>query len=504
MNGPDVRVAGPGQEGNAVSRLPVVVVGAGPVGLTLGCELLQRGVPVRVIERVDRPHPHAKAIIVWPRGLEALGRIGVADRVVALGHVIKAQNYHSGPRRLARTRFGKLTGTRYPFALSIPQEQTEGVLRQRFQELGGAIEFGVRLEGFEQHADWVRLTVATADGPREEACSWLVGCDGAHSTVRERLGVPFTGSSYPQQFLLADGACETALAQDEAHYFMAPSGILVVVGLPGGLYRVFVSMDPQLPAGDPVQSVQRAASERCPVPLRLVGPQRTGVFRVHRKAAERWRVGRVLLAGDAAHIHSPAGGQGMNTGIEDASSLAWRLAGVFAGTAGEDDLDRWEYERMHVAHGVVRDTDQQTRLWMLRGWRSRVRDLLLRGAQRTGLLDRLVVPRQAQLNLAYPGRRLRAGRLSTGARLPDLPLPRGGWLHDVLQPGGATLLVFGGAAAAAAGGPALRQVRLDSPRLRSALRVDAGTAALVRPDAVLAWVGRADDLGGWDAAARQL
>ena len=485
-----------------MSQPPVVVVGAGPVGLTLGCELLQRGVPVRVIERVDRPHPHAKAIIVWPRGLEALGRIGAAERVLAQGHVIRAQNYHSGPRLLARTQFGRLTGTRYPYALSIPQELTEGVLRQRFQELGGSIEFGVRLDGFQQDGDRVRLTLGTEQGVREESCSWLVGCDGAHSTVRERLGVPFTGSSYPQQFLLADGACETELAQDEAHYFMTPSGVLVVVGLPGGLYRVFVSVDPDLPVTDPVATVQRAASERCPVPLRLVGEQRTGVFRVHRKAAERWRVGRVLLAGDAAHIHSPAGGQGMNTGIEDASSLAWRLAGVVDGSAAESDLDQWESERLHVAHGVVRDTDQQTRLWMLKGWRSRLRDLLLHGAQRAGLLDRVVVPRQAQLNLAYPGRRLRTGRLTTGARLPDLPLSQGGWLHDVLRPAGATLLLFGDTPVA--GGSTLRQVRLDSGPLRSALRVDAGTAAVVRPDAVLAWVGRADDRSGLDAAARRL
>jgi 2-polyprenyl-6-methoxyphenol hydroxylase-like FAD-dependent oxidoreductase len=468
---------------------PVMIVGAGPVGLTLGCELQQRGVDVRLIERVDRPHPHAKAIILWPRGLEALARVGAAERVVAEGHVIEAQNYSSGPRRLARTRFDKLTGTRYPFALCLPQEQTEAALRQRFHDLGGKIEFGVRLEDFTQDGDGVQLTLSSQQGSWQERCSWLIGCDGAHSTVRDRLGVPFNGASYPQQFLLSDGPCETPLPHGEAHYFMTPKGVLVVVGLPGGLYRAFVSVAPDLPVEDAAAVVAEAAAERCPVPLRMVGEQRTGVFRVHRKNVERYRVGRVLLAGDAAHIHSPAGGQGLNTGIEDASSLAWRLAPVVAGTAPVSDLDVWERERLHVARGVVRDTDQQTRLWLLRGWKARARDVLLHGAQSAGLLDRVVVPRQAQLTLTYPGAHRRTGRLVTGGRLPDVPLGEGRWLHDLIQPSGATLLLFGGSGATVPPGP--HTVRLDSPQVRSALHVGSNTAALIRPDAVVAWAGRA-------------
>lgn len=476
-----------------MSQPPVVIVGAGPVGLTLGCELRQRGVPVRLLERVDRPHPHAKAIIVWPRGLEALARVGAADGVVRRGHVIRAQNYSSGPRRLARTRFDRLRGTRYPYALAIPQEQTEAVLRERFRALGGRIEFGVRLEDFTQRAGGVELVLRTPEGEDRAECGWLVGCDGAHSTVRERLGVPFTGASYPQQFLLTDGEWKTGLAHDEAHYFMTPSGVLVVVGLPGGLYRAFVSVAPDAEIPDPAEAVRQAAAERCPVPFTPSGEGRTGVFRVHRRLAERWREGRVLLAGDAAHIHSPAGGQGLNTGLEDVSSLAWRLAPVALDEAPERCLDRWERERLHVARGVVRDTDQQTRLWMLTGWRAGVRDALLLGAQTTGLLDRVVVPRQAQLTLTYPGAGRQTGRLAEGGRLPDLLLPHGGWLHDLLSSQGDTVLLFGTApvtpvAPSASGAPAVRVV--ESARLRAALRVRSGTAVRVRPDAVVVRIGR--------------
>jgi 2-polyprenyl-6-methoxyphenol hydroxylase-like FAD-dependent oxidoreductase len=485
----------------------VVICGAGPVGLTLGSELLRRGVAVRLVERVDHSHPHAKAIILWPRALEALARIGAADEILHRGHVIRAQNYSSGARRLARTSFEGLSWTRHPYALSLPQEQTEDVLRKRFADLGGTIEFGVRLEGFRQTDAGVELDLTERGGKRTASCRWLVGCDGAHSTVREVLAVPFTGSSYVQRFLLADGEWETELAHDEAHYFMAPSGVLVVVGLPGGLYRVFASVGPETPADDPAAVVTRAAAERCPVPLRPQGTQRTGVFQVHRRAAERFRRGRVLLAGDAAHIHSPAGGQGLNTGIEDASSLAWRLAQVLNGSRPLSVLDEWERERRHVATGVVRDTDRQTRLWMLRGWRAGARDVVLRAAERSGLLDRLVVPRQAQLTLAYPGERRRAGRITTGRRVPDVTLPGGGWLQDLLRSPRTSLVLF-----AAPGSPGLPElagrwagaaeldvVRVEGGAVRAALGLRVPTAAVVRPDGVVSWVGRAADrqLDGW-------
>ncbi|GHF27783.1 FAD-dependent oxidoreductase [Streptomyces morookaense] len=421
----------------------VLVVGAGPVGLVTGIELLRRGVAVRLVDRSERPNPHSKAIALWPRGIEALARYGAAEELHRRGVVLRAQNYHSQGRRVARLAFGGLRRTRYPYALSIPQRETEGVLRDVFLGLGGAIEFGTSLTGFTQDGNGVEAALETGDGPRTERFDWLVGCDGAHSTVRDILGVPFRGSSYPQQFLLTDGPVRTSLAHDEVHYFMSPAGILVVVGLPGGLYRTFVSVAPGRSWEDAREAVQQAASERCPVPIELVGEQQTGVFRVHRKTADRFRSGRVLLAGDAAHIHSPAGGQGLNTGIEDAASLAWRLAGVCEGRYGDRVLDQWEAERLGVARAVVGDTDRQTRMWMMSGWRARARDAVLGAGERSGALNRVVVPRQAQLSFAYPAPRERAGRLRAGMRLPDVPLG-GRWLRDELSSAAPLLLLFPG------------------------------------------------------------
>ncbi|WP_405981898.1 FAD-dependent monooxygenase [Streptomyces sp. NBC_00158] len=424
----------------------VLVVGAGPVGLVTGIELLRRGVPVRVVDRSERPNPHSKAIALWPRGIEALARFGAADELHRRGVVLRAQNYHSQGERVARLAFGGMRRTRYPYALSIPQQETEAVLRDVFRELGGTIEFGTSLTSFTQDATGVSAGLETAQGRVTERFGWLVGCDGAHSRVREVLGVPFRGSSYPQQFLLTDGPVRTPLAHDEVHYFMSAAGVLVVVGLPGGMYRTFVSAAPDLAVDDPREAVQRAASERCPVPIELLGEQRTGVFRVHRKVADRLRSGRVLLAGDAAHIHSPAGGQGLNTGIEDAASLAWRLAGVCEGRWGEEELARWEEERLTVARAVVGDTDLQTRMWTMGGWRARARDAALGAAGRSGLLNRVVVPRQAQLSFAHPGPRRQAGHLRTGMRLPDVPLDArsGRWLRDELGDPAPLLLLFPG------------------------------------------------------------
>ncbi|MFF2526410.1 FAD-dependent monooxygenase [Streptomyces liangshanensis] len=513
----------------------VLVVGAGPVGLTAATALLQQGVRVRLIDRAERPNPHAKAITLWPRALEALHRLGAGDGILARGLPLHAQNYHSAGRRVARLTFRKVPETRFPFAVSLPQQETEQALRQRFEELGGTTEFGVALTALTPSPEGVTVELTDADGATERTrVDWLIGADGAHSTVRAAIGTGFEGETYPQRFLLSDGVCDTPLAQDEAHYFMTAKGVLVVVGLPGGNFRVFTGLAPDAEIADDIRAeVQRAASERCPVPIRLTGEHRTGVFRVHRRIADRFRKGRVLLVGDAAHIHSPAGGQGLNTGIEDAASLAGPLGGVVRGERGTDVLDRWERERRAVALEVLSDTDLQTRLWTMRGWRRNVRDRALGLGERTGLLDRFVTPRQTQLSLTHaaPGRT--RGPLREGARLPDVrlapdrtapdrtpppgaPVPR---LHDLLDDGRPVLLVLAADGRDAARtararvladgliGPGHRTVLVSAARtgahgasgpvrvladpagrVHAALSVRTPTVVLVRPDAVVSAV----------------
>ncbi|GHH24821.1 FAD-dependent monooxygenase [Streptomyces rubradiris] len=421
----------------------ILVVGAGPTGLTLGIELLRRGVPVRIVDREDRPHPHSKAIVLWPRTLEVFRRLGVAEGITERGLALPAANYYSGGRRVARIDFRTLAGSRYGTPLSLPQQQTEAVLRAELRRLGGEVEFGVTLRSLQASAERVRVGLDGPRGPEQAEVPWVVGCDGAHSTVRSLAGIGFHGLTYPQTFLLADGACDTTLAHDEAHYFMTDRGVLVVVGLPDGQYRVFGGVGSYDGSADPLAVLRRAAQERSPVPVRMDAAARTGVFRVHARQADRFQAGRVLLAGDAAHIHSPAGGQGLNTAVEDAHALGWRLALPDA-DAVERELDRWERERRQVAAEVVGDAHRQTRMWMLTGWRGQARDAALAIGQRTGLLNRLLPPRMARLHHTHPGHDAPVGRLVPGRRVPDAPL--GGLplvhVHDLLEAGRPVLLVL--------------------------------------------------------------
>ncbi|MFI0168727.1 FAD-dependent monooxygenase [Streptomyces sp. NPDC017082] len=426
------------------SETEVLIVGAGPVGLALGVDLLRRGISVRVVDRDPTHHPHSKSLALWPRALESFHRMGLVDPLLDRSLTVGALKYYIGGR-IIRIGFGSLDGSRYRYPVTLPQSATEDVLRQGFADAGGKVEYGTEFVRVTQDADGVRAVLRTDGQETEATARYLVGCDGAHSTVRQCLGVGFEGATYPARFLVADGVWETSLPQNETHYFMDPSGILVVTSLPDGKARVFLGLREEVPEGQLAETAQRLARTRCTVPIRAVGELQTGIFRVHRRMADRFRVGRVLLAGDAAHIHSPAGAQGLNTGLEDASSLAWRLAAIQRQQLAPAALEEWDRQRRHTAAAVVADSDRQTRMWTLDGWRRNLRDLALDGAARAGLLDRFVAPRQAQLTLAYPGDGSRTGRLASGMRLPDVPLegrPDRTWLHDKVALDTPVLLLF--------------------------------------------------------------
>lgn len=470
----------------------VLIVGAGPTGLTLAGGLLRRGVRVRLIDRAERASPHSKAITLWPRAFETFEALGAGQELYDRSVKLSATNYYTGDRHIGRVRMRPLRGTRFPIPVSLPQATTEQVLREVVQRSGGHIEFGKCLESFTQDDDGV--TARLTDG-EEIRAGWLVGCDGAHSTVREGVGVPFDGATYPQSFVLVDGEYDTEYAHDESYYVMGRSGVIVVAGLPGGLYRFFASVPPGVEVEDAEAAVARAVSENSPLRADSVKVAGSGVFRIHRKLADRMRVGRVLLAGDAAHIHSPAGGLGLNTGVQDAGSLSWRLAGVVRHGLPEGELDAWQEERLFVARKVVAEADQQTRMWMLKGWRRWVRDVGITLGLRTGLIERVLPRRMAQLDLVLPAEGTAAGRLRPGARVPDVPLAGSGrHLYELLSGGGHVLLAVGSEGAAALDGlglpadadfSALRVVRVPSHGA-SPLGGPRQALCLVRPDGVIA------------------
>ncbi|MEU0085179.1 FAD-dependent monooxygenase [Streptomyces sp. NPDC006274] len=342
---------------------PVLVVGAGPSGLTAAVELTRRGVPVYCVDRAEGPSMSTKALGVWPRTLELLRRMGADEEIRRRVLPQRAMRYYSDGRVIADLRF------RDPDVqpVCLPQPDVEDMLRDALAEAGGRIAWGTELVGFQQDGPAVEAVLRGPDGTeRTEEFSWVVGADGARSRVREHLDIGFEGATHELSFVVADIDLDGSLEPDVTHYFCSPRGILVTCGLPSGRFRVFTSAPPGLGRDDvDLAVVQKLVDERGPGGIQLRDPDWISVFAVHSRHADRTREGRVFLLGDAAHIHSPAGGQGLNIGMADAHNLAWKLALCWHGRSDTALLDSFERERAQTARAAIRQADTQTRIWLL-------------------------------------------------------------------------------------------------------------------------------------------
>lgn len=343
-----------------------LVVGAGPVGLTMACELRRHGLTCRIIDKNDGPSIWSKAQVIHARTLECFQDIGVVDEVLARGRAVSnARIMTPGLQAVARVELGNIDSP-YPYFMSLSQRETELLLAEHLEKHHGVrIERNVTLEGFSQDASGVHAKLGHIDGSTEELqVPWLFGCDGAHSTVRKTLGLPFEGSTYEQRVIQADVRVDFPLAvhDDEIAVFLGPEGMLAFFPLPGEhRYRMLTFVD----TGDerPVEldTFKALLAERGPNGSEVSDPKWMVDFRIHCRLVARYRVGRVFLSGDAAHIHSPAGGQGMNMGIQDAYNLAWKVALVQRGKAKDILVDSYEVERRPIAESVLRTTDASTK-----------------------------------------------------------------------------------------------------------------------------------------------
>ena len=370
-----------------MSTLPdttdVVIVGAGPTGLTLAGILARERVPFVLVDRLAEGSNTSRAAVVHARTLEVLEEIEVTDRLRAGGLVVPRFTLRDRDRVLLTIRFDGLS-TRYPYTLMIPQNATEAILLARLREMGGDVLRPHEVTDVRQDADGVTATVTADGGFRTLRGRYLVGADGMHSVVRERAGVGFTGGTYEQSFALADVRMSWRIPGDEVMLFLSPDGLVVVAPLPGGRHRIVATMD-DAPEHPDIADVQRLLDTRGPVAgaARVEEIAWSSRFRVHHRIVNRYRAGRILLAGDAAHVHSPAGGQGMNTGIQDAVALGRALTAVVRG-AKESRLDEYDRVRRPVARRVVAFTDRMTRMATLRTPRARaMRNILV------GLIGRI-------------------------------------------------------------------------------------------------------------------
>jgi len=342
----------------------VLVVGAGPTGLTLACELRRHGVACRVVDKLEAPVTYSKAAAVHARTLEVFDDIGVVDAFLGVARAIHGARIHSRGELVGHVRFAGIDSA-YPAVYGASQRDTERVLTERLEVLGGAVERRFELVSLENGPDGVTATLAGPSGNEVVRARWLVGCDGAHSTVRKQLGCTFEGGSYEEHLVQADVRVDLPDpgTGDEILAFLSPRGPLAMFPLfKDGRYRVIGFLPPDAPDEEPtLELFQRMLDERGPAGTRVHDPAWMVPFRIHCRRTDRYRDRSVFLAGDAAHIHSPAGGQGMNTGIQDAYNLAWKLALASRGRGGERLVDSYEAERMPIAKQLLSTTDAAQR-----------------------------------------------------------------------------------------------------------------------------------------------
>jgi 2-polyprenyl-6-methoxyphenol hydroxylase-like FAD-dependent oxidoreductase len=346
----------------------VLIVGAGPAGLTAALELSRMGVGVRLIDKREAPATTSRAIGVQARTLELFEQRGLADEMVRLGNRARFGNIYGGGKRVFRFDFGHIK-SRYPFLLFISQEETERILREAVARQGVTPQWNTELVGIGQDAlspdaSPVQGILKLADGSLERvAAPWLISAEGAHSLVRTTLDLPFEGHTREEQYALGDLLVAGHLPDSDFHIFSSDHGFMALFPMGGEHFRLMASnplTQPSKLTEPSLDELQRIYDQRSHIPARFHDLTWSSWFRINTRMVSRLKVGRLLLGGDAAHIHSPAGAQGMNTGIQDMINLSWKLAMVTNGQAPPSILDTYEADRLSIMRGVLFRTDNLT------------------------------------------------------------------------------------------------------------------------------------------------
>lgn len=358
--------------------VPVLIVGAGPTGLFMACELLRHGVDFRIIDKNPAPSDKSKALGVHARSLEIFEAAGIVEPFLEQGETMNNMVVYAGSKKILKVSLDTIDSP-YPYVISLPQSQTEAILAERLAKAGKEVERNCELESLVQEEDRVTAQIKKADGTSEKIQSlYLLGCDGCHSKVRKELNINFPGNPYDEMFMLADVSAKGELNPHTIYIFNSKNGLLALFPYKGGRYRVIASLPDMKPAPGnghgqerpdlttTLEEIQAAWDARASIPLVFSDPIWLTKFAIHHRLVAHYRVNRVFIGGDASHVHSPMGGQGMNTGLQDSHNLAWKLALVLQRKAHESILASYEAERLAIAQKVVHMTDFLTKVNTIR------------------------------------------------------------------------------------------------------------------------------------------
>jgi 2-polyprenyl-6-methoxyphenol hydroxylase-like FAD-dependent oxidoreductase len=433
----------------------VLIIGAGPVGLSLAVLLSHFGIQCRIVDEAPSPVGTSNALAVHARTLELLNPLNIAQRFLEQGTWLDAAEIHAGGRVLVHIDFHDLQSM-YRGVLSLPQSSTERLLGAELRSRGIAVERPLKFKSFEQDDEAVTAGLEHNDGSRETVrARWMAGCDGAHSAVRHALNLAFEGTSETQRFALADLRLAWPLPRTQLSIFLHREGPLLAIPLPEGRHRVIAEITA---SGDDAANdmtfdqLRMTFARRVPVSATLSDPVWLSSFGVNRRHVSEYRVGRVFLAGDAAHVHSPAGGQGMNMGIQDVFNLAWKLALVHSGRAMPELLDSYSPERLPIARGVLELSSRLMQAATLKNpVMERIRDMALPLLAGSDFFQHSFLTDLSEIGINYRGSSCVAGEGHFPASAPHpgdrAPLAinvSGKLFSTFLEPTAHNLLLFSG------------------------------------------------------------
>lgn len=479
--------------------VPVLVVGAGPTGLVLALRLNRHGIGVRIVERADGPGETSRAIAVHARTLEGYRQLGLAEAVVARGIKMTSLHLREGGEEVARLDIGEFGEglSPYPFILSFPQDLHERFLLEELTRVGVRVEYGTELASFVEKPDGVRATLAHRGRTEELEALWLAGCDGARSTVRHALSIEFPGGTYDQRFFVADVRATGPAADGNFNACLDERDFCLVMPVrEAGTIRLIGIVPVELRERESLAFADLGPFLESRIRVHVKTVNWFSTYNLHHRVADWFRSGRAFLAGDAGHIHSPAGGQGMNTGIGDAVNLAWKLAHVIQGRARPSLLESYEPERIAFARLLVQTTDTAFSALVdpslaARLFRTHVVPTLMPFLLGFSAVRRMAFRTVSQVRVNYRGGPLAsgvAGGVQGGDRLPWVPQGTG----DNFEPL-ATLAwhvqTYGGPPASFAAALAARGLplhRFPHGTLAEEAGIPAGAAFLVRPDGYVA------------------